>query len=67
MRKLLIAIGAALAGLAIIGVPAVTASAASAATTPVIYNAGVSVRVKSGAFLMVGGWLAPPDWAHSVR
>ena len=38
MRKLLIATGAALAGLAIIGVPAVTAPAASAATTPVIYN-----------------------------
>jgi hypothetical protein len=33
VRKLLIATGAALAGLAIIGVPAVTASAA---TTPVI-------------------------------
>ena len=38
MRKLLIAIGAALAGLVLIGVPAVAASVASAATTPVIYN-----------------------------
>ena len=28
--------------------------------------AGVSVRVKSGVFLMVGGWLAPSDWAHAV-
>jgi hypothetical protein len=38
MRRLLITIGAALAALALSGVPAVTASAASAATTPVIYN-----------------------------
>jgi hypothetical protein len=28
--------------------------------------AGVSIRVKSGAPPMVGGWLAPPDWAHAV-
>ena len=28
--------------------------------------AGVSIKVKSGASPMVGGWLAPPDWAHAV-
>ena len=29
--------------------------------------AGVSVKVKSGVFLMIGGWLAPSDWLMRSR
>ena len=64
MRKLLITLGAAFAGLAIIGVPAVTASAAP---VPVIYNyaAGWSNPAVRPHWVIIGQGGAP--MAHTLH